>query len=152
MADFVETGTVGYPRVKYRKVVIPRADVRTLRGTPYQLVPSAGSFRVHLVHMVHIRKGSGTTYTVPTNADLVVRYTGGDGEDITQFSGSDFATTATRRRAAYAHSANSGDTDKDVRDNRGVEITLGGGTGEITGGATTTPLEVHVYYQTVIED
>ena len=138
------------PRVQHRRVVIERNAVRTLNATAVELVPAAGSFRTHLVHMVYIHKRSGTAYALAGAGELIVRYTGGDGDDITQFDASDFSSSASRRRVAMAHSSNSGNADKDVRDNHGIELHLSGAA-EYTGGATTTPFEVDIFYQTVDE-
>ena len=139
-----------YPRVKYRKIIIERADVRLLNATPYTLVPAAGSGRVHLLHSVYIHKRSGTAYVLTGGGELVVRYGGGTGDDIMQFDGSDFAAATAIRRWSVPHSPNTGNADKTVSANDSVELHLSGAN-EYTAGGAGTPFEVHIYYQTVQE-
>ena len=100
--------------------------------------------------MVYIHKRSGTAYALAGSGELAVRYGGGTGDDIMQFDASDFASNQIIRRAATGHSQNTGNTDRTVSANDSVELHLSG-TNEYTAGATGTPFEVHIYYQTVVE-
>ena len=152
MTNFNEGGATqpGYPRVKYRKVIIPNTRVRTLR-TAFNLVPAPGDGRIHLVHMVYIHKPGGTAFALTGGGELLVRYGGGSGDDIMQFDASDFASGSTIRRAANGHSPNTGNADKTVSANDALELQLSGAN-QYTGGAHDTPFNVHIYYQTIVED
>ena len=138
---------LGYPRVKYRKIIIPTADVLTLNASPYRLTPDPGSGHVDLLHMIYIKKPTGTAYALSGNGELQVKWR--TGNTITQFDASDFAAGGTIRRYAAAWSGNSGNADHTPTVNRGITLSLSG-SNEFTAG--NSDFEVHIYYQTLDEN
>ena len=152
MAIIEDSNTIAgaYPRVKYRKTIIPRSQVLTLNATDVPITEDPGTGRVNFLHFVYIFKPAGSPAYTLSAGELQISWNSSTAV-LAQLDASSLTNTGGRRLyAAVRTSSTTGNNSFGVPSSQPLVLRLSGSV-EFASGNDDQAFEVHCYYQTVTE-